>query len=129
MSMCLGCSANQEHLPVGAIPASGVPTGQQEGDHRSGTQPCNHWLLPAKEPAQLRRSRWRLFDRIDSDGLMRYFVRRLEKLGHKVTLVPIKPANQLLLINVFEGEGRSDAREAQEKGEAAMKISAVATKS
>jgi transposase len=22
---------------------------------------CNHWLLPAKEPAQLRRSRWRLF--------------------------------------------------------------------
>ena len=60
---------------------------------------------------------------------MRYFVRRLEKLGHKVTLVPIKPANQLLLINVFEGEGRSDAREAQEKGEAAMKISAVATKS
>jgi transposase len=32
------------------------------------------------------------FDRIDSDGLKRYFVRRLEKLGHKVTLVPIKAA-------------------------------------
>jgi transposase len=32
------------------------------------------------------------FDRIDSDGLKRYFARRLEKLGHKVTLVPIKPA-------------------------------------
>jgi transposase len=32
------------------------------------------------------------FDRIDSDGLKRYFIRRLEKLGHKVTLVPIKVA-------------------------------------
>ena len=30
------------------------------------------------------------FDRIESDGLKRYFVRRLEKLGHKVTLVPIQ---------------------------------------
>jgi hypothetical protein len=49
------------------------------------------------------------FDRIDSDGLKRYFVRRLEKLGYKVTLVPIMPPNQLLLICVFEGEGRSPA--------------------
>ena len=32
------------------------------------------------------------FDRIDSDGLKRYFIRRLEKLGHRVTLVPIKAA-------------------------------------
>ena len=32
------------------------------------------------------------FDRIDSDGLKRYFVRGLEKPGHKVTLVPIKAA-------------------------------------
>jgi hypothetical protein len=32
------------------------------------------------------------FDRIPSDGLKRHFVGRLEKLGHKVTLVPIKPA-------------------------------------
>jgi hypothetical protein len=32
------------------------------------------------------------FDRIDSDGLKRYFVRRLEKLGHKVTLVPVTAA-------------------------------------
>ena len=32
------------------------------------------------------------FDRIDSDGLKRYFIRRFEKLGHKVTLVPIKAA-------------------------------------
>ena len=32
------------------------------------------------------------FDRIDSDGLKRYFIRRLEKLGHKVTLAPIKAA-------------------------------------
>src|SRR6267143_6130376 len=61
MSLCLGCSANQEHLLVGAIPASGGQAWQQEGHHRGSTQPCNHWLLPAKEPAQLRRSRWRLF--------------------------------------------------------------------
>jgi transposase len=32
------------------------------------------------------------FDRIDSDSLKRYFIRRLEKLGHKVTLAPIKAA-------------------------------------
>jgi hypothetical protein len=32
------------------------------------------------------------FDRIDSDGLKRYLIRRLEKLGHKVTLVPIEAA-------------------------------------
>jgi hypothetical protein len=32
------------------------------------------------------------FDRIDSDGLKRYFIKRLEKLGHKVTLAPIEAA-------------------------------------
>ncbi len=36
------------------------------------------------------------FDRIHSDGLKRYFVRRLEKLGHRVTLVPTEAASQAL---------------------------------
>jgi hypothetical protein len=31
-------------------------------------------------------------DRLNSDGLKRYLIRRLEKLGHKVTLAPIKAA-------------------------------------
>src|ERR1700726_369855 len=61
MSMCLGCSTNQEHLLVGAIPTIGGQTWEQEGHHCGSTQPCDHWLLPAKEPAQLRRSRRRLF--------------------------------------------------------------------
>jgi hypothetical protein len=34
------------------------------------------------------------FDRIHSDGLKRYLVRRLEKLGHRVTLVPTEAASQ-----------------------------------
>ena len=37
------------------------------------------------------------FDRIHSDGLKRYFVRRLEKLGHRVTLVQTEAASQALL--------------------------------
>jgi len=32
------------------------------------------------------------FDRIHSDGLKRYLVKRLEQLGHKVTLEPIEAA-------------------------------------
>lgn len=32
------------------------------------------------------------FDRIHADGLKRYLVRRLEQLGHKVTLVPAEVA-------------------------------------
>jgi hypothetical protein len=30
------------------------------------------------------------FDRIHSDGLKRYLVKRLQQLGHKVTLEPIE---------------------------------------
>jgi hypothetical protein len=32
------------------------------------------------------------FDRIHSDGLKRYLVKRLQQLGHKVTLEPIEAA-------------------------------------
>ena len=32
------------------------------------------------------------FDRIHSDGLRRHLVKRLEQLGHKVTLEPIEDA-------------------------------------
>ena len=32
------------------------------------------------------------FDRIHSDGLKRYLVKRLQQLGHKVTLEPIETA-------------------------------------
>ena len=44
------------------------------------------------------------FDRIHSDGLKRYLVKRLQQLGHKVTLEPIEAANPPLLAVVFEGE-------------------------
>jgi hypothetical protein len=30
------------------------------------------------------------FDRLNSENLKRYLVKRLEKLGHKVTLEPLK---------------------------------------
>ena len=32
------------------------------------------------------------FDRIHSDGLKRYLVKRLQQLGHKVTLEPMEAA-------------------------------------
>ena len=65
-------------------------TWHQESHHRGSTQPCNHWLLLAKSQRNYEDLGGDYFDRIDSDGLKRYFIRRLEKLGPKVTLVPIK---------------------------------------
>jgi transposase len=50
------------------------------------------------------------FDRIHSDGLKRYLVKRLQQLGHKVTLEPMEAASprfpELFSRVVFEGEGR-----------------------
>jgi transposase len=83
MSMCLGCSASQEHLPVGAIPVAIIAVA--------------HSLVIIGYYLQKNQRNYEdlggdYFHRIDPDGLKRYLITRLEKLGHKVTLVPIKAA-------------------------------------
>ena len=58
LSMRLGCCANQEHLLVLAVQTLSREARQEESHHRGGTYPYSHWLSPAEEPEQLRRS-WR----------------------------------------------------------------------
>ena len=58
LSMRLGCRANQEHLLVLAVQTLSREARQEESHHRGGTYPYSHWLSPAEEPEQLRRS-WR----------------------------------------------------------------------
>ena len=47
---------------------------------------------PGVSHSCLESCRGNYFDRIHSDGLKRYLVKRLEQLGHKVTLEPIEAA-------------------------------------
>jgi hypothetical protein len=63
---------------------------QEESRHRCGT-----YLIVIGYPLQKNQSNYddlggNYFDRIHSDGLKRYLVKRLQQLGRKVTLVPME---------------------------------------
>ena|ERR1700687_4423785 len=91
LSMRLGCRANQEHLLVLAVQTLSREARQEESHHRGGT------LIVIGYHLQKNQSNYddlggNYFDRIHSDGLKRYLVKRLQQLGHKVTLEPIEAA-------------------------------------
>jgi hypothetical protein len=89
LSMRLGCRANQEHLLVLAVQTLSREARQEESRHRRGT-----YLIVIGYPLQKNQSNYddlggNYFDRIHSDGLKRYLVKRLQQVGHKVTLEPM----------------------------------------
>jgi transposase len=64
--------------------------GKKKSRHRCGT-----YLIVIGYPLQKNQSNYddlggNYFDRIHSDGLKRYLVKRLQQLGRKVTLVPME---------------------------------------
>jgi hypothetical protein len=90
LSMRLGCPANQEHLLVLAVQTLSREARQEESRHRRGT-----YLIVIGYPLQKNQSNYddlggNYFDRIHSDGLKRYLVKRLQQLGRKVTLEPME---------------------------------------
>ena len=63
---------------------------QEESRHRRGT-----YLIVIGYPLQKNQSNYddlggNYFDRIHSDGLKRYLVKRPQQVGHKVTLEPME---------------------------------------
>ena len=90
LSMRLGCRANQEHLLVLAVQTLSREARQEKSRHRRGT-----YLIVIGYPLQKNQSNYddlggNYFDRIHSDGLKRYLVKRLQQLGRKVTLEPME---------------------------------------
>jgi transposase len=95
MSMCLGCSANQDTY----LSAQFRRVAARRGSKRAVIAVARSIVIIGYYLQKSQRNYGNYedlggdyFDRMDSDGLKRYFVRRLEKLTHKVTLVPIKAA-------------------------------------
>jgi hypothetical protein len=89
LSMRLGCRANQEHLLVLAVQTLKPRGAARRERHRRGT-----YLIVIGYPLQKNQSNYddlggNYFDRIHSDGLKRYLVKRLQQVGHKVTLEPM----------------------------------------
>jgi hypothetical protein len=92
LSMRLGCRANQEHL-LGLA----VQTLSSEARQERAIIAVAHTLIVIGYHLHKNQSNYEdlggnYFDRIHSDGLKRYLVKRLEQLGHKVTLEPIEAA-------------------------------------
>ena len=92
LSMRLGCRANQEHLLVLA-----VQTISRRRGKKRAIIAVAHTLIVIGYHLQKNQTNYddlggNYFDRIHSDGLKRYLVKRLQQLGHKVTLEPIEAA-------------------------------------
>jgi len=90
LSMRLGNRANQEHLLVLAVQTLSREARQEKSHHRGGTSPHSHWLSLAENHSNYDDLGGNYFDRIHSDGLKRYLVKRLQQLGHKINLEPIE---------------------------------------
>jgi hypothetical protein len=81
--MRLGCRANQEHLLVLPVQTLSGQARQEKSHHPGGTYPHSHWLSLAENQGNYEDLGGDYFDRIHSDGLKRYLVKRLEQLGHR----------------------------------------------
>jgi len=92
LSVRLGCRAHQEHLLDLAVQTLSGKTRQEKSHHRVA-----HTIIVIGYHLQKNQSNYEdlggnYFDRIHSDGLKRYLVKRLQQLGHKVTLEPMEAA-------------------------------------
>ena len=92
LSMRMGCRANQEHLLVLSVQAL-----SREARKKRAIIAVAHTLIVIGYHLQKNQSNYEdlggnYFDRIHSDGLKRYLVKRLQQLGHKVTLEPMEAA-------------------------------------
>ena len=92
LSMRLGCRAHQEHLLVLAVQTLAARRGKKRA-----IIAVAHTIIVISYHLQKNQSNYEdlggnYFDRIHSDGLKRYLVKRLQQLGHKVTLEPMEAA-------------------------------------
>jgi hypothetical protein len=104
MSMRLDGCADQEHVLVIA-----VQTLSDEAGKKRAIIAVAHTLIVIADHLQKNKNNYddlggTYFDRIHSEGLKRYLVKRLQQLGHKVTLEPMEAPKLISPASgVFEG--------------------------
>ena len=84
--MRLGCRANQEHLLVLPVQTLSGQARREKSHHRCGTYPHSDGYHLQKNQSNYEDLGGNYFDRIHSDGLKRYLVKRLEQLTDGVKL-------------------------------------------
>ena len=82
----------EEHLSLRSVPAARRQTWQKASHPRGGTAILIIAYYITGRGETYRELGGDYFDRANCEGLKRYLVRKLERLGHKVTLEPAPSA-------------------------------------